>query len=106
MPTTNTLDLLLDVSKGSFFLDTSQLAHLLGVQAKTIHNWQSLKKQNRRNAKRTCFPLHPIRHVGGRPLYHINDVAEYLDSLARLLTKPKLGRPTKAQEVSSRKEQS
>lgn len=103
MTTKNTLDILLGVSQGSFFLDTCQLARVLGVQPKTLHNWQSLNKKQMNNGEKFTFPLYPVRHVGGRPLYHLNDVAKYLDSLPRLMLKKKRGRPTKAQEMAHRK---
>ena len=104
MTTKNTLDILMGVSQGSFFLDTCQLARVLGVQPKTLHNWQSENKKKLGNRRKLNFPLQPIRHTGGRPLYHINDIAEYIDTLPRSLLKKKRGRPSKTQEIANREQ--
>ena len=77
-----TIDLVLLKSGGALLLTTKQVARLIGVAPKTIHNWVSAK----------TFPIQPVAGFG-LPRYRAEDVAAALDS--RRAAAKKRGRPKK-----------
>ena len=97
-----TLESLLILSDGAILISTTQLASILGISPKTVYNLQSLRRTKQTKPGNSSFPLQPV-NVGGKPRYHLRDVAIYLDSLSCIQLHKKRGRPTKASEVENRR---
>ena len=77
-----TIDLVLQKSGGALVLTTKQVARVIGVAPKTIHNWVSAK----------TFPIQPVTGFG-LPRYRAEDVAAALE--VRRAAAKKRGRPKK-----------